>query len=120
MKNLTQAVINQYGNKKEFLDSVSDICRGGASAGVSGFIYYRETIDFTEKNFDLIMAKLKEDAKDFGLGLIEMLKGFNCFNGLNEDEIAEGLYNKDSDNRASVFNGLAWYALESVAFSFDK
>jgi len=120
MQELTKAVIKQYGNKKEFMESVSDICRGGASAGVSGFIYYHETIDFTEKNFDLIMERLKDDASSYGLGLLEMLKGFNCFDGMDEDEIAEGLYNPESDNRTAVFNGLAWYALESVAFDFDR
>lgn len=119
MKSLNQAVIDQYGTRAEFLEAVPDILQGGASAGVSGFIYYHETLDFTRKNFNLIMEALKEDASDFGLDLFEMLKGFNCFNDLTSDQIAEGLYRSDSDYRTQVFNGLAWYALERVAYSYD-
>lgn len=119
MKTLENAVIQQYGTRSEFLEAVPDILQGGASAGVSGFIYYNETLDFTQKNFDLIMEALKDDARDYGLGLLEMLKGFNCFKDMTEDEIAEGLYNPNSDWKTTIYNGLAWYALERVAFSFD-
>lgn len=119
MRTLDQAVINQYGTRSDFLEAVPDILRGGASAGVSGFIYYHETIDFTKKNFDLIMTALKDDASEFGMDLFEMLKGFNCFKDLTSDEIAEGLYKANSDFRTQVFNGLAWYALERVAYSYD-
>lgn len=121
MKTLEQAVIDQYGTREEFFEAIPDILQGGASAGVSGFIYYNETIDFTQKNFKQIIEALKRDADDFGLGLLEMLKGFRCFEGMTEDEIASGLYDPESEDRTSVYNGLAWYALESVAWSLgDK
>ena len=121
MKTLEKAVIEQYGTREEFLEAIPDIMQGGASAGVSGFIYYHETLDFTKKHFDLIIQALKDDAESFGLGLLEMLRGFRCFEGMSEDEIASGLYDPKSEDRTSVYNGLAWYALESVAWSLgDK
>ena len=121
MKTLEKAVIEQYGTREEFLEAIPDIMQGGASAGVSGFIYYHETLDFTKKHFDLIIQALKDDAESYGLGLVEMVRGFKCFEGMSEDEIASGLYDPESDDRTSVYNGLAWYALESVAWSLgDK
>ena len=121
MKTLEQAVIDQYGTREEFFEAIPDILQGGASAGVSGFIYYNETIDFTKKHFKQIIEALKRDADGFGLGLLEMLRGFRCFEGMSEDEIASGLYDPESEDRTSVYNGLAWYALESVAWSLgDK
>lgn len=42
-----------------------------------------------------------------------MIAGFNCID-LTAEEVAEAIYNGKSEDRTTVFNALAWYALEEV------
>jgi len=114
---LKRAVMLQFGDSESFYESVPDIANYGASGGFSGFIYYSETIAFTKRNKAKIMQCLQELSSDCGESIINMLQHWTCFKGMSQCEIMDGLYNPKSDDKTIVYNGLAWYALEDVAYT---
>jgi hypothetical protein len=114
-KKLINAVAKQMGGMANLKERAADICNHGASGGVCGFTYYTDTIAFTTCNRALITELLTNYADDMGINALELLSGFNCFNDMKEYQIFEGLMNKNSDDRTTVYNGLAWFALEEVA-----
>lgn len=108
---LTRAVIRQTGR-----ENLEDIARHGVDGGFSGFTYYSDTVKFAARCKECIMERLQEDAESMGInGVISLLAGFNCFKGMPQEEIADGLYNPKSEHRTTIFNGLAWYAAEEIA-----
>ena len=119
-KKLINAVARQMGGIATLRESASDICTYGASCGFNGFIYHTETEAFTKKNHALIMELLSECADDTGINALELLSGFNCFKNMTDVEIFDGLMNPMSDDRTTVYNGLAWFALEEAARSFEN
>ncbi len=112
---LKRAVMRQFGDSESFYESVPDIANYGASCGVSGFIYYTDTVAFTKRNKAKIMQCLEELSSDCGESIISMLSQWKCLKGLTQREIMEGLYNPKSDDKTQIYNALAWYALEDVA-----
>jgi len=112
---LKRAVVRQFGDSESFYESVPDIANYGASGGVSGFIYYSDTVNFTKRNKNKIMQFLTELSDDIGESIVSMLSHWQCLKGMSQHEIMEGLYNPKSDNKTNVYNALAWYALEEVA-----
>jgi hypothetical protein len=121
LNKLQRAVYRQLGsdNVQEFLETLQEVARGSAAYGHTGFIYYAETVDFTKRNRAEIMEQLKEDAECFGTSVSDMVCAFNCFKGYEADEILSALYGGRGDSVTAVYNGLAWYALESVASQLD-
>jgi hypothetical protein len=103
----------------EFLETLQDVANHGAGGGFNGFIYYTETVSFTKRNRAEIMEQLKEDADSYGSSVSDMVCGFNCFKGYSEDEVLTALYSGKGENVTTVYNGLAWYALETVASQLD-
>jgi len=90
MPELAKKVLKQIGLPfKEVWEHVEDFRDAGV--GVSGFIYYSDTVKFAKKNSYLIMAALLEF----------------------ENELGEPL-NKPVDGEQQYFNWLAWFALEHV------
>ena len=121
LNKLQRAVKRQLGSDtmQEFLETLQDVANHGAYGGFSGFTYYGETVDFARRNRAEIMEQLKEDADSFGSSVSDMVCAFNCFKGYSEHEILTALYSGKGDNVTTVYNGLAWYALESVASQLD-
>jgi hypothetical protein len=103
----------------EFLETLQDVANHGAGGGFSGFTYYTETVSFTKRNRAEILAQLVDDADQLGQHLSAMLRSFNCFKGYSENEILSALYSGKGENVTTVYNGLAWYALETVASQLD-
>jgi len=118
---LQRAVYRQLGsdNFQEFFETLQDVANHGAGGGFSGFMHYGETVEFTRRNRAEILAQLKEDADSFGFSVADMVCAFNCFKGYDADEILSALYGGRGDSVTTVYNGLAWYALESVASQLD-
>jgi hypothetical protein len=115
---LAEAVVEQMGGEESFLSSWDDIISHGISGGFSGFIYYSETTDFAKRNIRLIREMAKQQADDFGMGMLEMIKGFNCLGGdFCEDEIGETLWGNAEDEQ--ILNALAWYAAEETCHQFS-
>ena len=131
MKNLTklqQRVIEQLsGENKLNEDSASilkDVDSYGADAGFVGFTYYSDTCKFFDDNKDLIIEQLLEDRVNIGYNsLTEMLSSFKCFKDVNTYDIEAFLINSDDESneeQTTLKNGLAWYALESVAWQLEE
>lgn len=131
MKTLTelqQRVIEQLSGESELNeDNVSilkDVASYGADAGFVGFTYYSDTCKFFDDNKDLIMEQLLEDRINIGYNsLTEMLSSFKCFKDVDTYNIEEFLINSDNENnneQTTLKNGLAWYALETVARQLEE
>lgn len=81
------------------------------------------TVAFTAKNRKAIAELAAQQAADFGdSSEIEMILGFNCLqhDDLTSADIAKVLYGRltDDDKKTTVYNVLAWYALEEVARAY--
>lgn len=120
---LIRAVVKQFGGWTSFKESAPDVCRGGIDGGFHGFIYNADTEPFAKRNRQAIAAMASEQAKDFGIGVMEMIRGFGCFRHdttkPSDEEIGCALYaGKDLPDGAQILNALAWYAGEEVCRSY--
>lgn len=120
---LARAVVKNMGGWDSFKESAQDVVDHGAACGFGNFIYYTDTVAFTTKNRKAIAAYAAEQSKEIGYkDEIEMILSFN---GLQHDDltsadIARALYGRltDDDKKATIYNALAWYALEEVAWAY--
>ncbi len=111
---LTRAVIKQLGGWSSFKQSATDIASHGIDGGFCGFVYYTDTIAFFRRNRRDIVELAKQQADDMGVGVLEMIAGFNCLQGdYSIDEIGETLFGGPVNDQ--IANALAWYAGEEVA-----
>ena len=131
MKTLTelqQRVIEQLSGESELNEdnasTLKDIADYGADAGFTGFTYYSDTCKFFDDNKDLIMEQLLKDRLSAGYSsLTEMLSSFRCFKDVDTYNIETFLINsndKNNDEQITLKNGLAWYALETVAQQLEE
>lgn len=103
---------------ENFTNMARDLQRGGIDGGFHGFIYTADTTAFAKRNRAAIQEMAKDQADDFGTGIIEMVQGFGCFRNdkPSEHEVATALYGgKPVDGTDNVLNALAWYAGEEIA-----
>lgn len=114
---LIRAVIRQVGGFDSFKELARDVVDHGANAGVSGFVYYSDTVPFTKRNKAILLEFAENEAQSFGENAFSMIASFRCID-LTAPEVAEALYNARSENRTEVFNALAWYALEEICRSY--
>ena len=114
---LKRAVAKKMGGAERLYEVASDVAKCGANAGWGNFVYYSDTVAFTKRHKQKIIDCLKEDALNCGESFANFISGFGCFKGMTQDEILDGLYNPKSDDRTTVYNGLALYALESVCYA---
>lgn len=115
---LVRAVVRQIGGWEEFKGHAQDITNQGIDGGFSGFIYYNDTVKFTKKHKATILKYAAQMADDIGDGSAsQLISGFRCLD-LSADEVAEVLYNPKSENKTEVFNALAWFAGEEVAWAY--
>ena len=115
---LFRAVVRQAGGWDSFKEDATDISNSGAMAGFHGFIGYSETVPFAKRQRKNILSLAMEQARDFGMGVVEMFQGFRCFDSLSRQDIETALIGSklDSDIETVWYNGLAWYALETAAY----
>ena len=114
---LKRAVAKKMGGAECLYESAYDIATYGANAGWGNFVYYSDTVAFTKRHKQKIISCLKEDAFSCGESFANFVSGFGCFKGMTQDEVMDGLYNPKSVHMIIVYNGLAWYALESVCYT---
>ena len=119
-ESLVRAVVKQMGGWESFKESAPDITRHGIGGGYGGFIYYSDTMKFAKKYKEEIRMLALEQAENFGIGFIEMIRGFGCFkdNRPTEAETFDGLNGIQNPTAPNVLNGLAWYAGEEVARAY--
>ena len=114
---LKNAVSRQIGGAERLYEVAADVANYGANAGWGNFVYYKDTVAFVKRNKAKIISCLKEDTFSYGESFANFVSGFNCFKGMTQDEIMDGLYNPKSIHLTTVYNGLALYALESVCYA---
>lgn len=86
-------------------DEIESIANNGCSGGVSGFIYYSETVKFHDEHEEEIWTIVEEDTKDFSPAKrLNMLDFISSLNGSENVSSIEELKNL-----------LVWYAVEKVA-----
>lgn len=117
---LVRAVVRQCGGWTEFKELAFDVAKYGASGGTSGFIYYAETVPFTKCNLAAILQAARDLADSIGEGNeFDLIAGFNGLRGeFTGAEIAKAIYSPRDEGRQTVFNALAWFALEIVAQAY--
>jgi len=121
MNQLQKNVIENLGYETlepECMEDLQNINNHGAAGGYGMFCYYHDTVKFYDDNREDIKALLVELADCMDIGMIELVKGFNCLNdNYSYDEIAEVIYNpaSDTDSTTEVKNALTWFALEETA-----
>ena len=131
MENLTELqkrVIEQLSGESELdqdnASTLKDIASYGADAGFVGFTYYSDTCKFFDDNKDLIFEQLLDDRTNIGYNsLTEMLSSFRCFKDVDTYDIEAFLINSEDESneeQTTLKNGLAWYALESVAWQLEE
>jgi len=89
--------IKKYLKENYEQSELQEIAEGGLQGGVSGFIYYSETIEFYDENEDEIWELLEQDAEEYGY------KDINTF-------IAS--FNGDIQSLTQYKNLLTWYSVE--------
>ena len=105
---------------KELSAEFVNCAEHGANIGISGFIYYNETIAFFQKNRAAIAAHMELTAAEFGTDIISMVQNFGVFSHSEKptpSEIGRALWDKSKTHPElkSLYNVFAWYALEEVA-----
>ena len=120
---LIRTVVKNMNGWGSFKESAQDVVDHGAACGFGNFIYYTDTVDFTAKNRKAIAEYAAEQSKDIGCkDEIEMILGFTCLQNddLTSSDIARALYGRlaDEDKKTTIYNALAWYALEEVARAY--
>lgn len=116
---LVRAVVRQIGGWESFTSHAEDVNDYGAAGGFTGFTYYADTVPFAWRYRDVIMNLAKGLSDDIGESVFKMLAGFVAFSWqYTEGEIAEAIYNRKSENRDTILNALAWFALEEVCRSY--
>ena len=131
MKNLTelqQKVIEQLSGESELnkdnTSTLKNIANYGADSGFVGFTYYYDTCKFFDDNKELIFKQLLDDRLNIGYSsLTEMLSSFRCFKDVDTSDIEAFLINSDDESnneQTTLKNGLAWYALETVARQLEE
>lgn len=117
-ESLIRATVKQAGGWESFKEMASDVTNHGADSGFSGFTYYTDTVNFTERNQAEILQACGDMASDLGeSSRYAMIAGFQCLK-MQPDEVAEAIYNKRIEERTNVFNALAWFALEEVSRAY--
>ena len=91
----------------------------GADCGISGFIYYNETIAFFRANRKDIISHMEQSAAEMGTDIISMVQGFGVFRKSDKptpSEVGRALWDSNKgEDLTTLYNVFAWYALEEVS-----
>lgn len=120
---LASAVIRQFGGWSYFQEKAADVANHGISGGFCGFIYYNDTVSFTKKHKKLIIENITQFANEFDESFVKVIADFNCLKntGIAENDVIMALMSPRSCDDyvlQKVYNGLAWYAGETVALEY--
>jgi len=105
---------------KELSADLVNCAEYGANIGISGFIYYSETIPFYTKNRTAIANHIEQTAAEFGTDIFSMVQNFGVFRNSDKptpSEIGKALWDKSKTypDLTDLYNVFAWYALEEVS-----
>lgn len=118
---LIRSTVRQCGGWADFKEMAADVARHGADCGFGNFVYYSDTVAFAKRNKKALLAMVQEYAADNGQDVATFLLGFNCIsNEYTSEEVIKALYCGKGDAVTTVYNALAWLALEEIARSYDN
>lgn len=122
---LIKPVMNQCGGTPiELFCTLRNVAASpcGAAGGFSGWIYYTETVKFYRKNRAKILALVNYFVDACGEpNALAVVMGFNSIKGnYSEDEVARALYGRYNEDLTQIYNTLAWFALEELAYQFEE
>ena len=120
---LANAICEQLGcdTAEELIDTLKDVCRGGANAGFSGFTYCAEMLEFFQANKSELIEMLQEESSSLGeSGVLELVKSFRCLEGsdITLEDIGKVLYGDSTDS--TIVDAVCWFALETLAWNTDR
>lgn len=114
---LVKAVVKQFGGWQSFKESAPDVTKYGIAGGFGNFVYYYDTVRFTERNKQAIFNLAAQQADEFGSKSIsEFIANFNCVR-LTQFEAEAALCDSTEDTTV-VYNALAWFAAEEVCKTY--
>ena len=118
-------VKNQTGlDGEDFFNELRNVANSpcGAAGGYSGFIWYTDTVKFYRKNRARILKLVNYFVDACGEpNTLAVVMGFNSIKGnYSEDEVARALYGRFNEDLTQIYNTLAWFALEEVAYQFGE
>ena len=91
----------------------------GADIGISGFMYYSETVAFFMQNRKDIVSHMEQTATELGTDIISMVQGFGVFHRGDKptpSEVGRALWDsKEWPELTTLYNVFAWYALEEIS-----
>jgi len=92
----------------------------GADIGISGFVYYSETIPFFKANSSEIANHLERTAEELGTDIFSMVQGFGVFRNTGKPSpsvIGRALWDVSHfyHSFTDLYNVFAWYALEEIS-----
>lgn len=97
-RELAEAIIEQLGGEKVFLENHEAIAHKGTSGNHNGFIFREQVIPFYTTHKEAILAIAKNEADLTGsYTVIELIESHLCDEGFDMDEIAKGLYDPLDD-----------------------
>lgn len=116
---LAPAVLRQLGGGRDAVQSAIEAGEHGADAGWPGFTYSADCVQFAKRHRNAIATMASDMASEIGdAGAMELVKGFRCLKDdkdIEEDTIGRCLYGiATGDDADTVYNALAWFALEEV------
>jgi len=105
---------------RELSAELVNCAENGANIGISGFIYYCETIYFFRKNRAAIASHIERTAEELGTDIFEMVQSFGVFRNSEKPtpaEIGKALWDKSKTypELTTLYNVFSWYALEEVS-----
>jgi hypothetical protein len=105
---------------KELSAEFVNVAEYGANIGISGFIYYSETIPFFKRHSVAIASHIERTAAEFGIDMFSMVQGFGAFHNSEKPtptEIGKALWDRSQSypELTSLYNVFAWYALEEIS-----
>ena len=113
---LSDAIADQLGveDGDELIQTLQDVCRGGANAGFGGFVYHDEIKTFFTVNKDTLIDLLVEESKLRDKPILEMIQDWK---GVGHDYSIEDIravlhYNKQIP---TIIDAICWFALEDFA-----
>jgi hypothetical protein len=124
IKNVITALGYPLNGSKEAFNELSikfeNCAEHGADCGISGFIYYSETIPFFIKNRQDIINHMEQTAAELGTDIISMVQCFGVFRNRDKptpSEVGRALWDsrKQWEDLTTLYNVFAWYALEEVS-----
>jgi hypothetical protein len=104
---------------KELSTQFENCAEHGANIGITGFIYYSETIPFYMANRQDIVKHMEQTAAEMGTDIISMVQCFGIFRHGGKpapSEVCRALWDSNKHQElTTIYNVFAWYALEEIA-----